>query len=42
MDTAGGEVELETAQTVAKSPAMGQLEAVGPAWMSVWLRQWDF
>ena len=36
------EVELETAQTVGKSPAMRELKAVGPEWMQTWLNQWDF
>lgn len=36
------EVELETAQTVRKSPAMSELKAVGPEWMQIWLDQWNF
>ena len=42
MEMSGAEIELETEQTVKRSPAMGQLEAVGPEWMQIWLRQWDF
>ena len=42
METAGGEVELETKQTVKRSPAMRDLQAVGPEWMEIWLKQWDF
>ena len=42
MDSAGVGVELETVLTVEKSPAMRELEAVGPAFMEIWLRQWDF
>ena len=37
-----GEVELETEQTVKRSPAMGKLKAVGPEWMDIWLGQWGF
>ena len=42
MATAGAEIELETELTVKKSPAMSGLVAVGPEWMEIWLRQWDF
>ena len=42
METGGVEIELETEQTVKRSPAMGQLQAVGPEWMEIWLRQWNF
>ena len=42
MGNAGGEVVLETQQTVSKSPALGDLRAVGPEWMEIWLNQWDF
>ena len=42
MATAEGEVELETDLTVKKSPAMSELMAVGPEWMEIWLRQWNF
>ena len=42
METGGKEVELETEQTVRKSPTMGGLKAVGPEWMEIWLAQWDF
>lgn len=42
MNMGGVEIELETEQTVKRSPVMGQLEAVGPEWMEIWLRQWAF
>ena len=39
METDGVEIELETEQTEKRSPAIGQLQAVGPEWMKIWLRQ---
>ena len=42
MTTASIEVELQTEQTLDRSPAMGELRAVGPEWMEIWLGQWDF
>lgn len=41
--SSGGQagVEIETAQTVRKSPAMSELKAVGPEWMQIWLDQWN-
>lgn len=42
MEMGGGEIVLETEQTVKRSPAMEQLEAVGPEWMEIWLGQWGF
>ena len=36
------EAELETGKTVARSPTFKGLEAVGPGWMEIWLKQWDF
>lgn len=42
MNSVGGEIELETEQTVKRSPAMAELRAVTPECMEIWLRQWDF
>lgn len=42
METGGVEAVLETEQTVKRSAAMAVLKAVGPEWMEIWLRQWDF
>ena len=36
------EAELDTEKTVARSQTMKALEAVGPGWMEIWLKQWDF
>lgn len=36
------EVQLETEKTVARSETMRGLSALGPAWMKIWLKQWDF
>ena len=35
------EVELVTAQTIRKRPAMGKLQAIGPEWMQTRLDHWD-
>lgn len=42
METGGLEAELETEQTIRTSGTLGELRAVGPEWMEIWLRQWDF
>ncbi|KAF6227540.1 hypothetical protein HO173_012179 [Letharia columbiana] len=42
MEAGGSETELETKQTVKRSPTMGELSAVGPEWMEIWLGQWAF
>ena len=42
METGELEAELETEQTVRKSRTLGELRAVGPEWMEIWLKQWNF
>ena len=42
MEAGGREAELETKETVKRSPAMREFKAVGPDWMEIWLDQWDF
>lgn len=42
MEAGGSETELETKQTVKRSPTMSELSAVGPEWMGIWLGQWAF
>ena len=42
MAAGGREAELETEETVKASPSMRELKAVGPDWMEIWLKQWDF
>ncbi|MCJ1401925.1 hypothetical protein MMC11_005142 [Xylographa trunciseda] len=42
MKAGGEEAELETAETATRSETLRGLTAVGPEWMEIWLKQWDF
>ena len=42
MKGAGEEAELETVETARRSETLRDLPAVGPEWMEIWLKQWDF
>lgn len=42
MKAAGEEAELETVETAKRSETLSGLTAVGPEWMEIWLRQWNF
>ena len=36
------EAELETVETAKRSVTLKNLSAVGPEWMEIWLKQWNF
>ena len=38
----GEEPELETVKTAKRSETLRGLTAVGPEWMEIWLKQWNF
>ena len=42
MKAGGEEAELETVETERRSETLKGLEAVGPEWMEIWLKQWNF
>ena len=42
MKVGGKEAELETVETAKRSKTLGGLKAVGPEWMEIWLKQWNF
>ena len=42
MKAAGDEAELETEETAQRSETLSKLTAVGPKWMEIWLKQWNF
>ena len=42
MKRGGEEAELETVETAKKSETLKKLTAVGPEWMEIWLKQWNF
>ena len=42
MKAGGEEAELETVETAKKSETLSGLTAVGPEWMEIWLKQWNF
>lgn len=42
MKIGGEEPELETVETAKKSETLNKLTAVGPEWMEIWLKQWNF
>ena len=42
MEEEAAEPELETAETAGMSETLKGLSAVGPEWMEIWLRQWNY
>lgn len=42
MRAGGEEAELETVETARRSKTCSGLTAVGPEWMEIWLKQWNF
>ncbi len=42
MKAGGEEAELETKETAKRSETLRGLTAVGPEWMEIWLKQWNF
>ena len=42
MKAGGEEAELETVETAERSETLKGLAAVGPEWMEIWLKQWNF
>ena len=42
MKKGGEEADLETVETAERSETLRGLTAVGPEWMEIWLKQWNF
>ncbi|MCJ1433008.1 hypothetical protein MMC27_002367 [Xylographa pallens] len=42
MQAGGEEPELETVETAKRSETFRALTAVGPEWIEIWLKQWNF